>query len=134
MVLIDNILDDKDMEVLLFVNKYKYVKVSDFKYLYNMKQFYRTRLKILLNNSYLRKIKWYVILGKNGKIYLESLGYKCPRTPYEKSFVERNKIISSFAAYYKNNPRVNYIPSVDLKDKDIFTITSRRFIRNNINR
>ena len=113
---------------MLFVKKYKYVIVSDFKYLYANKQYYQTKIKHWINNNYLRKIKWYIVLGAEGKKYLENLGYKCSRISYEKTYIERQKIISSFAARYYNNKKIKFIPSIDLKDKQIFTITSRRFI------
>ena len=113
---------------MLFVKKYKYVKVSDFKYLYANKQYYQTKIKHWINNNYLRKIKWYIVLGAEGKKYLENLGYKCSRISHEKTYIERQKIISSFAARYYNNKKIKFIPSIDLKDKQIFTITSRRFI------
>lgn len=128
MVIIIEVLNEKDLEILLFVKKYKYVKVSDFKYLYANKQYYQTKIKHLINNNYLRKIKWYIVLGAEGKKYLENLGYKCSRISYEKTYIERQKIISSFAARYYNNKKIKFIPSIDLKDKQIFTITSRRFI------
>lgn len=119
---------DKDLEIILFVNKYKYVKVSDFKYLYDNKQYYKNKVKQLLKDEYLRKIKWYVVLGRKGKSYLENLGYKCSRISYEKVYVDRQKVISSFVARYYNNKNIKFIPSIDIKDKQIFTITSRRFI------
>lgn len=128
MVIIIEVLNEKDLEILLFVKKYKYVKVSDFKYLYANKQYYQTKIKHLINNNYLRKIKWYIVLGSEGKKYLENLGYKCSRISYEKTYIERRRIISSFAARYYNNKKIKFIPSIDLKDKQIFTITSRRFI------
>lgn len=128
MVIIIEVLNEKDLEILLFVKKYKYVKVSDFKYLYANKQYYQTKIKHLINNNYLRKIKWYIVLGAEGKKYLENLGYKCSRISYEKTYIERQRIISSFAARYYNNKKIKFIPSIDLKDKQIFTITSRRFI------
>lgn len=121
-------LNEYDIEILLFVNKYKFVKVSDFKYLYPYKYYYKFKVKTLVENNYLRKIKWYVVLGFEGKKYLESLGYNYSKISYEKTFVERQKIISSFAARYYKNENVKFIPSMDLKDKQIFTITSRRFI------
>lgn len=127
MITID-LLNEKDLEILLFVNKYKYVKASDFKYLYSNKQYYKTKIKYLINNKYLRKIKWYVTIGNVGKKYLESLGYKCSKISYEKTFVERQKIISSFAARYYNSKNIKFVPSMDIKDKQVFTITSRRFI------
>jgi len=127
-VIIIDLLSEKDLEILLFINKYKYVKVSDFRFLYSNKQYHQKKMKYLLNNKYLRKIKWYVVLGFEGKKYLESLGYNCSKISYEKTFVERQKIISSFAARYYNNKNINFIPSMDLKDKQILTITSRRFI------
>ena len=71
MVIIIEVLNEKDLEILLFVKKYKYVKVSDFKYLYANKQYYQTKIKHLINNNYLRKIKWYIVLGAEGKKYLE---------------------------------------------------------------
>lgn len=122
------LLSEYDTEILLFVNKHKYVKVSDFKYLYANKQYYQIKIKHFIRKNYLRKIKWYIVLGTKGKKYLESLGYNCPRISYEKTFVERQKIISSFATRYYNNKNINFIPSMDLKDKQIFTITSRKFI------
>lgn len=122
------LLNEYDIEILLFVNKYKFVKVSDFKYLYPYKYYYKFKVRTLVENNYLRKIKWYVVLGFEGKKYLESLGYNCSKISYEKTFVERQKIISSFAARYYKNENVKFIPSMDLKDKQIFTITSRRFI------
>lgn len=128
MVIIIEVLNEKDLEILLFVKKYKYVKVSDFKYLYANKQYYQTKIKHWINNNYLRKIKWYIVLGAEGKKYLENLGYKCSRISYEKTYIERQRIISSFAARYYNNKKIKFIPSIDLKDKQIFTITSRRFI------
>ena len=64
----------------------------------------------------------------NGKSYLESLGYKCSRISYKRTHVERQKIISSFAARYYENQKVQFIPSIDIKDKHVFTITSRRYI------
>ena len=42
--------------------------------------------------------------------------------------MERQKIISSFAARYYENQKVQFIPSIDIKDKHIYTITSRRYI------
>ena len=122
------LLNEYDIEILLFVNKYKFVKVSDFKYLYPYKYYYKFKVRTLVENNYLRKIKWYVVLGFEGKKYLESLGYNCSKISYEKTFVERQKIISSFAARYYKNDNIKFIPSMDLKDKQIFTITSRRFI------
>lgn len=127
-VVVIGVLNDKDLEILLFVNKYKYVKISDFKYLYNNIQYYKSKVKQLIRDEYLRKMKWYLVLGRKGKIYLENLGYKCSRISYEKVYVERQKIISSFAARYYNNKNTKFIPSIDIKDKRIFTITSRRFI------
>lgn len=127
-MIIIKLLNEYDIKVLLFVNEYKYVRVSDFKYLYPYKQYYRNRIRLLIANNYLRKIKWYIVLGTAGKKYLETLGYKCPRIPYEKTFVDRQKIISSFAARYYNHNYIKFTPSINLKDKQIFTITARRFI------
>lgn len=127
-MIIIEVLNEKDLEILLFVRKYKYVKVSDFKYLYSNKQYYQTKIKYFITNNYLRKIKWYIVLGFEGKRYLENLGYKCSRISYEKTYIERQKIISSFAARYYNNKKIRFIPSVDIKDKQIFTTTSRKYI------
>ena len=76
----------------------------------------------------LRKIKWYVTVGNEGKKYLENLGYRYTRNSYEKVYVERQKIISSFAARYYNNKNIKFTPSIDIKDKQVFTMTSRRYI------
>lgn len=72
MVIFIMVLTDKDLEVLLFVNKYKYVEVSDFKYLYNNTQYYQSKIKQLIRDEYLRKMKWYIVLGRKGTISRES--------------------------------------------------------------
>lgn len=124
----DKRLDEKDIEILVFLNKYRYVKSSDFSYLYSSKIYYKKVLKFLESNKYIKKDGWYYVVGSNGIKKLKELGYKYYRRQSNKAFTERQKIISHFAARYYNNSNIKFLPSVDVKDKEVLTITARRYI------
>lgn len=124
----DKRLDEKDIEILVFLNKYRYVRSSDFAYLYSSKIYYKRVLKFLESNKYIRKEGWYYVIGINGIKKLKELGYKYYRRQSNKAFTERQKIISHFAARYYHNSNLTFLPSVDLKDKEVLTITARRYI------
>ena len=124
---IDN-LDNKDLEVLCFINKYKFIRSQDFAYLYNNKKYYNYKIKTLEKAGHIRKVGWYYVLGSNGRKQIEELGYKYNRLQYNDEFITRQKVISHFAAKYYKNKNIIFIPSIDLKDTRVLTATARKFI------
>ena len=114
----------------MFLYEYHFLKCCDAKFLFNTSEYYRRQISDLLNNDYIKKHKTGTyILSDNGKRYLKSLGYDfSTKMAYSKKYIERQILISYIAAvlFYKTN--VKFIPSFKLKDKEIFTIKSRRYI------
>lgn len=124
---IDN-LDNKDLEILCFINKYKFIRSQDFIYFYDNIKYYNYKIKPLEKAGLIRKFGWYYVLGINGKREIEKLGYKYNRIQYSNKFMARQKVISHFAAMYYNRTNIKFIPSIDLKDEKILTNTSRKYI------
>ena len=114
----------------MFLYEYHFLKCSDSIFLFNTSEYYRRQISDLLNNDYIKKHSTGTyILSDNGKKYLKSLGYDfSTKMAYSKKYIERQVLISYIAAvlFYKSN--IKFIPSFKLKDKEIFTIKSRRYI------
>ncbi len=114
----------------MFLYEYHFLKCSDAKFLFNTSEYYRRQISDLLNNDYIKKHRTGTyILSDNGKRYLKSLGYDfSTKMAYSKKYIERQVLISYIAAVLFNNNNIKFIPSFKLKDKEIFTIKSRRYI------
>lgn len=119
-----------EKDFLVFLYEYHFLKYSDAKFLFNTSEYYRRQISDLLNNDYIKKHNTGTyILSDNGKRYLKSLGYDFgTKMAYSKKYIERQILISYIAAVFYNNSNINFIPSFKLKDKEIFTIKSRRYI------
>jgi len=114
----------------VFLYEYHFLKCNDARFLFNTSEYYKRQISDLLNNDYIKKhrIGTY-ILSDNGKKYLKSLGYDfSTKMAYSKKYIERQVLISYIAAVFFYKENIKFIPSFKLKDKEIFTIKSRRYI------
>lgn len=119
---------DEEKELVLFVYQYQYLDVNDVPYFFTSKNYYKRRIANLVNNDILRRYKLNLVLGELGKEYVELQGHNCSKLIYDPKYVTRLKYISHLAAIYHKEKNVMFIPSFVMKDKEKFTITSRRFI------
>ena len=124
---IDN-LDNKVLEILCFINKYKFIRSQDFIYFFDNVKYYNFKIKPLEKAGLIRKIGWYYVLGINGKKEIEKYGYKYNRIQYSNKFMARQKVISHFAAMYYKRPNIEFVPSLDLKDEKVLTNIARKYI------
>ena len=119
---------EKEHELVMFFNKYKIVSSKEIKYLFESSQYYRVQLENMLRKKLIRKKDNYYLIATNGINQVKTLGYEYKRMSTTKDFIERLKIISSIATLFYLNKNVEYISSIDIKDKNKITITSRRYI------
>ena len=59
---------------------------------------------------------------------MKALGQKTTPLRYEKKYTDRLKFISHLAALYNKDKYIDFIPSIEMKDKSKFTETSRKYI------
>ena len=119
---------DEEIELIKFISKYQYLKVQDAKYFFNSTRYYRDRIKTMIAKKLIRKLKSYFVLGEIGVEYSKFFNFKYNKLNRNKKYMERLVILSNIAAFYNRCDLVKFIPSFELKDKDIFTMKSRKFI------
>ncbi len=120
-------LKDEDIKVLEFLSKYRILKIEDASYIYKRKRYYRQRINRLIDKEYVKRYKSYVIIDRNGRKYLGKSGTSYIKNMDNEAYMERLKTIASIATVTINS-NVEFIPSWDIKEKDRFTETARRYI------
>ena len=122
------LLTPKDIEVLMFLGKYKLMRGADCKRIYKTKDYYRKRLKILEKEKYIRRInKLYIKLDSKGTKIVKGLGYDYNNMCRKKEYQERLKQMASVAALTIDS-NIEFDASWDLKDNTIFTETARKYL------
>lgn len=120
--------NEDEISLIKFIAKYQCLNVSDVKYFFNSSRYYRNRIKTLIDKNFLRKIKWVLVLGKSGIQYAKLLNLEYNKLNKNQKYRERLLRLSNIAAFYHNCKTVNFTPSFAIKDKEIYTVTARRFI------
>lgn len=122
------LLTPKDIEVLIFLGKYKLMRGADCKRIYKTKDYYRKRLKILENERYIRRInKFYIKLDSKGSKMVNGLGYDYNNMCRKKEYQERLKQVASIAALTIDS-NIEFEASWKLKDNTIFTEIARKYL------
>ena len=119
---------DEEIELVKFIARYQYLRISDASKFFASKKYYRNRIKSLIDKKILRRIKWNLVLGEFGIEYVKQLNCEYNKLNRNKKYMERLLRISNLAAYYHNCKTIEFTPSFSIKDKECFTITGRRFI------
>ncbi len=120
-------LSKKDYEVLNFLLKYKMLKVEDASLIYKTKRYYRERINNLIYKKYVKRYKSFIVLDKEGRRALGETGNNYIKNIKNEAYMERLKNIASIATLSIDSPS-KFIPSWEMKEKDKFTETARRYI------
>lgn len=128
-IIIKNIfpINNDEINFVKFIGKYQYLSSKDIQYFFNG-TYYPKRITRLIKNSILRRYKKCLVLDKNGYEYMKILKINVNKLRYQQNYAERIKFISHIAAIYNKDTNINFIPSFKIKDKTIFTESSRRYI------
>ena len=120
-------LSQYDKKVLFFLAKYKMLKVEDARLIYKTKRYYRQRVNRLIKNEYVKRYKSYIVIDRNGRKALGEVGSLYIKNIKNESYMERLKYIASIATITIDSD-VKFISSWDIKEKDQYTETARRYI------
>lgn len=121
-------LSQKDIEVLMFLGKYKMMLGIDCKRIYKVKDYHRKRLKVLEQENYIRRVnRFYIKLDTKGTKLVKQFGYDYNNICRNKEYKDRLNEIAKVAALTLNS-NIEFVASWNLKDNNIFTETSRKYL------
>ena len=120
---------DEEISLIKFISKYQYLDVKDTKYFFNSQKYYKKRISNLVAKKYLKKYNSHqLVLDKLGIEFARLFNFTYNKLNRNRKYLPRLLYISHLAAFYNKSNTVNFVPSFDMKDKQEFTITSRKFI------
>ena len=119
--------NENEIELVKFIGRYQYLSSKDAKYFFN-DTYYPKRIAKLIKNSILRRYKKYLVLAENGQYFMKIVGQKTTQLRYDKKYTDRLKFISHLAALYNKDTKISFTPSFEIKDRTVFTESSRKFI------
>ena len=121
-------LSNKDIQLLMFLKKYKIMLAADSKRNYKSTDYHFKRLKILEKGRYIKRIdRFYIKLDINGIKLMKDIGYDYHNLCRALDYQDRVKEISKIASLTLDS-NIKFIASWELKDKSAFTEVGRKFI------
>ena len=100
----------------------------DCRLIYGSKDYHRKRLKVLENEKYVKRVdRLYIKLANKGTRIVKEFGYDYSFACRKKMYIERINEIARIAALSINST-MEFMASWNLKNKNIYTETSRRYI------
>ena len=121
-------LQNRDIELLIFLGKYKIISLDNTRYIYETITYQEKRIVALAKYNYIRRLKHrYITLGVKGKEYLLENGFEVRNHCRNENNIERLNVISDIASSLIQD-NLNFIPSWNMKKEDEPTTHSRRYI------
>lgn len=119
---------EEEIALIKFVSQYQYLNTNDAKYFFKTIDYYKKRIKHLVDKKFIKRSKSYLILDELGIEYAKLLGFDY--NPVNRNAKYKNRLLnlSNIGAFYHNCKTVKFTPSFSIKDKQIFTTTGRRYI------
>lgn len=118
----------EEISLLEFISKYQYLNSKDTKYFFSTQKYYKKRISNLVSKKYLRRIKSNLVLDELGIEFAELFNFEYSKLNRNQKYLPRLLYISHLAAFYRKCNTVKFIPSFDMKEKQEYTTTSRKFI------
>lgn len=119
---------EEEITLIKFVSQYQYLNTNDAKYFFKTVDYYKKRIKHLVDKKFIKRSKSYLILDELGIEYAKLLGFDY--NPVNRNAKYKNRLLnlSNIGAFYHNCKTVKFTPSFSIKDKQTFTTTGRRYI------
>ena len=118
----------EEINLIKFIAKYQYLRTTNTKYFFTSKKYYRNRVNNLISKRFLKKSKWLLTLGELGIAYVKSFKFEYNQQNRNSKYLSRLLYLSDLGAFYHNSNTIQFIPSFAMKDKEMYTITARRYI------
>lgn len=104
------------------------MNVVDAKYLFSSNKYYKKRIHSLISKKFLKRIKLKLVLDELGIEYCKLFNFEYNKRNRNRKYLSRLLQLSNLGAFYSKCELVDFIPSFNIKDKEQFTTTARRFI------
>ena len=103
--------------------------MADSQYFFpSSKYYYRNRVNNLIAKRFIKKVKTNLILDELGIEYCQLFNYEYNKRNRNKKYLARLLQLSNLGAFYNKCEFVTFTPSFNMKDREIYTVTARRFI------
>lgn len=119
---------DGEISLVKFIAKFQYLAVNDTKYFFSTQKYYRKRITSLVQKKYLRRTKSTLVLDELGIEYCKLFNYEYTPLNRNQKYFPRLLYISNLGAFFHSSKTIHFTPSFAIKDKEMFTITARKFI------
>lgn len=119
---------DEEINLIKFISKYQYLNTNDAQYFFSSKKYYKQRISNLVKKKFLRRIKSNLVLDELGIEYAKMSKFEYNKLNRNKKYILRLLTLSNLGAFFYNCNTINFIASFDMKDKEMFTTTSRKFV------
>lgn len=119
---------DEEINLVKFIAKFQYLSVNDTKYFFSTQKYYRARITSLVKKKILRRTKSTLVLDEIGIEYCKLFGFEYTVLNRNQKYLPRLLYSSNLGAYYNKSKNVSFTPSFAIKDKEMFTVTARKFI------
>ena len=119
---------DEEIALIKFISQYQYLSTNDAKYFFKTVDYYKKRIKSLVDKKFLKRNKSCLSLNQLGIEYAKMFGFEYNTINRNVKYKERLLNISNIGAFYHNCKYVKFIPSFSIKDKQVFTFTARRYV------
>ncbi len=120
--------NDEEKELLKFIARYQYININDVQYFFSSKSYYKKRISHFVSNKFLKRIKLNLVLDKVGMEYLSLFGIAHNKLNRNQKYFPRLKYLSNLGAFYHNCNTVTFTPSFEMKDREVYTTTARRYM------
>ena len=118
----------EEISLIKFIAKYQYLAVNDAKYFFSTVKYFRKRITRLVEQRYLKRNKLMLVLDEIGIEYAKEKGYEYNPVNRNQKYLSRLLYISNFGAYYEKSEKIEFTPSFSIKDKEMLTLKSRKYI------
>lgn len=119
---------DEEIALIKFISQYQYLNINDVKYFFKTVDYYKKRIRHLVDKNFIRRNKNCLILGELGIEYSKLFGFEYNPINRNVKYKKRLLSLSNIGAFYHNCNSLKFTPSFSIKDKNIFTTTARRYI------
>ncbi len=119
--------NENEIKLVQFIGRFQYISNKDIKYFFS-DTYYPKRIARLVNNNILRRYQKYLVLGDDGYNFMKILNQHTVPLVYQKKYADRLKFMSHLSALYNKDNQITFEPSFEIKDKTVFTESSRRYI------
>ena len=124
----DNILKMEDKILIEYLSKYRIMSIMDARFIYKTDWYFRKRINKLVEKKYLKKYKYYyIVLDREGRKQCNLTGKDYIKNSSNTAYMNRLIALSNIATISIDSD-INFTPSWEMKDREIYTEIARKYL------